>query len=105
MNGNDYIRLYKEKLDALTERHFITPTESAEHKARADYLKYHPYAINTNNTNYASIYGIFESNGEQIGTYILTLAGVNAGKTEIDVWKAGYNKRDIKYIFNHNRIY
>lgn len=52
-----------------------------------------------NQTNYANIYGIYETNGKPIGTVEVILAGRDVG-TYCYSLVGKYNKRDIRRFYN-----
>lgn len=52
-----------------------------------------------NQTNYANIYGIYETSGKPIGTVEVRLAGRDVG-THCYSLVGKYNKRDIRRFYN-----
>lgn len=52
-----------------------------------------------NQTNYANIYGIYETSGKPIGTVEVRLAGRDVG-TYFYSLVGKYNKRDIRRFYN-----
>lgn len=56
-----------------------------------------------NRTDYANIYGVYDSTGKLVGTVEVRLAGRDVG-TYYDSWCGKYTKRDIRKIFNSFRL-
>ena len=95
----------KAKYAAVYERGLISENESMLMQSLYESRKYTPaFVLWINGTDYANIYGVFDSTGELIGTYAAYIAGRYAGKHETCVYKAGYNKRDINRLYKEYRI-
>lgn len=53
-----------------------------------------------NSTDYANIYGVYDSTGKPIGTVEVKVAGWEAGKVFCYSLTGKYNKRDIRRFYN-----
>lgn len=103
IDRNAILEKQAERINRYFERGLMTYSESRIELARLEIRRYQPiFVYCLSGSDYWNHYTIADSSDNVIGIFHKCIAGINAGKYEIDT-TPGYNKRDIKRLYKEYR--